>query len=280
MPDISKIILPSGTEYRIKDEVARSISGGGIQFRGITTTVLRDGSTATNYQIEGETIEVANGDLVIYNNKEFIYSVFDSCWHELGDNSSLGALAYQDDASASYTPEGTISIPTFTGDSGSVSVSGTPTGSVGITVGNGNTNYTPEGTVSKPNVNVTLSTATGYVADSATGGGTVTPGAAAQCSLPELTMTVTGEVLRISWDSGSFTANTPTTVQLPTFSQTTIASGVQSAGLDATPQFTGTPVDLEGTFTGNAMTSSGSFTPAGTVSRPAFTGTTDTITVV
>ena len=279
MPDISRIILPSGTEYRIKDEVARSISGGGIRFRGITTTVIGDGSTATHYQIEGETIEVANGDLVIYNHKEFIYSEFDSCWHELGDNSALGPLAYKENATTYYTPRGSISAQEFSGTSGNVSVTGTPTGSITVNVGDGQTNFTPEGTISRPNVNVTLNTSTGFIADSATGGGLVAPGIAAECSLPELTMTVTDEVLRISWDAGAFTANTPTTVQLPTFTQATIASGVQSAGLDATPQFTGTPVDLEAAFVGDNLVSTGSFTPEGTVSRPTFNGTTDEIVV-
>lgn len=278
MPDISKIILPSGSEYSIKDEVARSTAGGGIRFKGITSTILTDGSNATTYLLDGETVEAQNGDMVIYNTKEFIYSIHDSCWHEFGDNSSFGALAYKENAVANYTPEGTISEQLFTGTQGNLSVSGTPTGNVEISIGQGTTNFTPEGTITKPNVTVTLDSSTGYVADDATGGGTVTPGAAAQCTMPVLNCTVENEALTIGWTAGNFTPNTPTTVQLPTFTQKTIASSVASASLDATPEFTGTAVDLEATFIGANMTATGTYTPEGVVSRPTFQGTLSTIT--
>lgn len=74
MPDISKITLPSGTTYDIKDAVARQGVAGGIQFRGVTTTVITDGSTTTSYVIDDVTKTAANGDMVIYGNKEFVYS--------------------------------------------------------------------------------------------------------------------------------------------------------------------------------------------------------------
>lgn len=279
MAELSKIILPNGNEYTLKDEVARSAVAGGVNFRGVTTTVLMDESTITTYKIDDDTLTAQNGDLVVYNKKEFIYSSADSAWHEMGDNSSFKNLAYSDEASATYTPAGDVSQPEFTGQQGNISVSGTPTGSVRISKGEGTTNYTPEGTISKPNVNVELDVEQAYVASSATGGGTVTPGSAAQCTLPSLEFTVVGENLTIGWTEGSFTTNTPTTVNLPTFSEKTIAKDVKSAGLDATPTFTGTAVDLEATFTGSSMESTGTYTPEGTVSQPTFEGTEATITV-
>jgi hypothetical protein len=45
MPDISKIKLPSGTIYDIKDSVARSIIGGAIIIRGTSITSLSDNAT-------------------------------------------------------------------------------------------------------------------------------------------------------------------------------------------------------------------------------------------
>lgn len=53
--------------------------------------------------------------------------------------------------SSSYTPSGEISTPVFTGTQGSISVSGIPTGNISFDIGSGNVNYTPAGTVSTPN---------------------------------------------------------------------------------------------------------------------------------
>lgn len=279
MADISKIKLPSGTTYDIKDSVAREQMAGGVHFRGVTTTALADESTTSSYTIGTETKTAANGDLVVYNKKEFLFSSSDNKWHELGDNSSFKALAYKDTASASYTPAGSVSQPTFTGTEKTMSMKGTPAGSIAITTGSGTANYTPQGAVSQPAVNVTLNTATKYVAGSATGGGSVTAGSAAECTLPTMGMSVANEVLTVTWGAGSFTANTPTAVTLPTFSSQTIGTGVKSAALASAPAFTGTAVDLEATFTGSELTVSGAYKPEGTVSKPSFTGTAATITV-
>ena len=113
MPDISKITLPSGTTYDIKDAVARQGVAGGIQFRGFTTTTITDGSTTTSYVVDGVTKTAANGDMVISGNKEFVFSTEDNKWHELGDTTDLGDLAYKDSASGSYTPAGSVSAPTI-----------------------------------------------------------------------------------------------------------------------------------------------------------------------
>lgn len=213
------------------------------------------------------------------------------------------------------TPSGTVSQPTFTGTQGNVSVSGTPAGSVSqptftgnqmtmtasltptgsVSAGSGTPNYTPAGSVSAPTVNVTPYTDTIYEAGSGTGGGSVTPGAAASCTLPGLSMSVTGEKLIVNFTPGSFTPNTPTQVTLPSFTPKTVATGIQSATASQ-PTFTGTgtrltfsgeqsSVTLTGTpsgtvsqptFTGSQMTASGTFTPSGTVSQPTFVGTEQT----
>lgn len=113
MADISKIRLPNGTEYYFKDEVARDIAGGGLQFKGVTTTPLSDGSATTTISIGGSNVTAANADMVVYGNKEFVFSTTDNKWHELGDNTSLKALAYLDSASATYTPAGSVGTPTI-----------------------------------------------------------------------------------------------------------------------------------------------------------------------
>lgn len=296
MPEISKITLPSGTTYDLKDATARAAIAGGTSFLGITTTALTDGSEATTIVIGGEDVSAINGGIAIYQNKEFIYSNTDSKWHEIGDTTDLGDLAYKDSASGNYKPEGTVSKPTFTGNSltstgtftpdgtvskptftgteGNVSVSGTPAGTIGV--GTGSANYTPGGTVSTPTITVTPASSTGYVAGSATGGGTVTAGTAAQATMPTLQTSVSNENLVLSWTAGSFTPNTPTAVKLPSFTSKTIVTGIKSA-TSSQPSFTGDGVNLK--FTGTTMSSSGKFTPSGSVSQPTFTGSSGSVSV-
>ena len=152
MPEISRITLPDGNTYTLKDSVARSGAGGGLLFRGVTTSNITDGSSLTTIEVDGQTITVENGDLVIKGTKEFVFSTVDNKWHEFGDNSPFGALAYADTASGIYTPAGTVSQPEFTGSQSSVTIT---------TTANANGNYRPAGTVSQPTFTGTSSTFTG-----------------------------------------------------------------------------------------------------------------------
>lgn len=203
MAEISQITLPSGTTYDIKDTTARQAAAGGIIFRGITTTALTDGSSTNPITIGGESYTAVNGDLVIYNNKEFLFSTSDDKWHEFGDTTGLGSLAYKNSATGTFTPSGTVS---------------------------------------KPNVTVTPGTTTIKEVDSdgsVTAGTANTPTAV---TLPVLTATVSNEVLTLSWSAGSVTpgtAGTPTAVTLPTSKQTSVMTSA-TAELDSTPSFTGT----------------------------------------
>lgn len=272
MPEISKITLPSGTTYDIKDATARAAISGGTVFLGITATPLTDGASTSPIIIDGESVNAINGGIVIYNNKEFIYADVDSKWHEIGDTGNLGALAYKDNATGTFTPSGTVSQPTFSGSSTTSTGKYTPSGTVSQPTftgseGSVSVSGTPSGSISTPTITVTADTTTKYVADSTTGGGSVTDGSAASCTLPVLTTSVANETLTIGWSAGSFSANTPTVVTLPTFSSQTIAVGIDSASAS------------QPTFTGAVMTASGNFTPEGTVSKPSFTGTEGDISV-
>lgn len=198
MPDISKITLPTGTTYNIKDAVARQQIAGGVSFVGVTTTPLTDGASTNPITINGESYTATNGNLVVYGDAEFIFD--GSVWYKFGDTGDLGDLAYKDSATGSYTPEGTVSAPTVT---------------------------------------VTPATETVYVPSSATGGGSVTAGTAASCTLPTLEVSVSNETMSLNWTAGSFTANTPTDVTLPTFAGQTVVSGIDSATASQ-PTFSGT----------------------------------------
>lgn len=148
MADISQITLPNGTTYDIKDSVARASAGGGLQFRGVTTTTITDGATTTTYTINGTNHTAANADMVVYGNKEFIFTTADNKWHELGDNTSLGALAYKD--SGTYKRTTAVSVSTNTTEDKATSVTGTP-----VLPNGGPADYTPAGTIGLTTSNTT-----------------------------------------------------------------------------------------------------------------------------
>lgn len=282
MADISKITLPNGTTYNIKDATARSdiedIRGaiaGGVTFMGETSTALTDGATTTSIVINSKTVTAVKGYLVVYNSKEFVFD--GEKWIEMGDLSAFKALAYKDSASASYKPAGTVSKLTFTGTATTSTGKFTPAGSVGLTTSNktaavskassGDATYTPEGTVAAPTISVKTAGSTTTV-NSITAVGT----------LPTLTTTVANENLTIAFDQGT----------LPTKGANTTVKTGDAAYQASAPAFTGTgarlvtgniAVPTSASFTGTEGNVSVSGTPAGTVSQPTFTGTQATITV-
>lgn len=113
MPEISKITLPSGTTYDLKDSTARAAMSGTIVIKGTTTTALTDEATTNPIVIDGDSYTAVANDAVFYGKKEFVFD--GTKWHEFGDMSGLGALATKDSASGTYTPAGNVSVtPTTT----------------------------------------------------------------------------------------------------------------------------------------------------------------------
>lgn len=139
MADISKIKLPSGTEYNIKDAEARSqiqaLTGGdAVVFIGVSTTAITDGGTETP-TVDGNLITPATGQLFFYGTQELIWGN-DSKWHALGSLDTLGALAYKN--SGTYTKVQSITVTTKTSTNKTAAVS----------AGEGETTYTPAGSMS------------------------------------------------------------------------------------------------------------------------------------
>ena len=296
MADISKITLPSGTTYNIKDAQARSdiaaMSASKI-YIGESQTAITDGATIAEitvlYNGNTSTVIPVAGQFVTRGAAEYVVGQ-DNVWHKFGDTSDHGKLAYKDSATGKVTAAGSVSQPSFTGTKTTITTSITPKGSVAISTaapaGSQAATYTPSGTVSKPtfsgtagtvNVSgtpkgtVSIGTGTGTANYTPAGSVSVTPTVTMNTAtvnsitdvgtLPSLTTSVSGETLTIGWSAGT----------LPTKgANTTVATSVKSA--TATGSFTGTGVQLTGSFTGQASSSSGSFTPSGTVSQPSFTG--------
>lgn len=287
MAEISKITLPSGTTYDIKDAVARQTAAGGIQLKGTTTTALTDECTTNPITINGDSYTAVNQDAVFYGKKEFVFD--GTKWHEFGDMSGLGALATKDSVSASYTPAGTVSQPSFTGSASSVTISSEDSQSG---------NYQPKGTVSQPTFTGSASSVT--ISASTSSSGNYTP--AGSVSAPTISVSSAGSTASITpvdsvGSMPTFTVGTGdnsetliiTNGTAPSFG-TAVTVKTGDASYEASqPEFTGTKVQLSGsttpsgtvsqpTFTGTKVQLSGSTTPSGTVSQPSFTGTAATIT--
>lgn len=110
MADISRITLPSGTTYEIKDAVARMNQSGAMHYLGITSTAITDGSTTATITIDSQTVTLGTSDagaVVIYGEREYVWN--GSKWQEFGSTGSLKALAFKDSASGAYTPAGSCS---------------------------------------------------------------------------------------------------------------------------------------------------------------------------
>ena len=185
MADISKITLPSGSTYDLKDKWARdqiaSLSGY-TYYMGVTTTALSDGSTTNPVIINGSSVTANTGGICTYQSKEFIWN--GTAWQEFGDLSALGDLAYADTASTSYTPQGSVSA-SFSGNITQIKVTnagGTaepdayvPSGTISGTTFTGASmtstgSFTPAGNVSLTNGNQTVA-----VSKAASGTTTYTP---------------------------------------------------------------------------------------------------------
>ena len=158
MAQISKITLPSGVTYDLKDAQARSdiealqtSVTGGMHYIGVTTTALTDGATTSPIKVNNVNVTPKAGDIVMYGSLEFVWASSDGKWHEFGSTGSLKSLAFKDRASGSYTPEGSIS-PTFKGSSAGVNISVT---------NNTSGNYTPAGTITAPTFTGKSMTSTG-----------------------------------------------------------------------------------------------------------------------
>ena len=222
-----------------------------MHYLGVTTSAIIDGSSTNPIAISGESVTAKAGDVVIYGDMEFIFSDTDNKWHEYGSTGSLKALAFKDEASGDYTPAGSVSQPTFTGNEVDVditvaaSASGnyTPGGTVSKPTFTGNElsssgSFTPDGSVSFTNQNVTTTVSKALSGETTyTPEGTVTPtvtltnttvnsitdvGTLPTCTMPILETTVANENLSISWTDGTFAAGT-----LPTKgADVSVATGV------------------------------------------------------
>ena len=133
MAEISKIKLPSGNVYELKDQVARDLIAA-LQstsyFLGVTTTPLSDGATTNPIEVNGESVTAVNGNMAVIDQAEYIFD--GTKWLLVGDLSSLGTLAYKNTVSLAKGSGDNVlgEATTFTAAPSAVSFSGGATDSV------------------------------------------------------------------------------------------------------------------------------------------------------
>ena len=298
MANIKQITLLDGVTYDIVDAGARELIEelqAYTDYLGVTTTELTDGATTNPITINSKSVTAVKGNIVNYGSKEFIFN--GTAWQEFGDLSALGDLAYKDDASATYTPAGTVSQPTFSGSELTSTGSFTPAGGVEISLGTGSANYTPSGSVSQPTFSGSELTSTGSFTPSGSvaisvGSGTANYTPAGSVSQPtfsgsELTstgsFTPSGSVTITQEETGTANYTPAGTVSTPTITVTPATDSVYSiTDVGSLPSLTMT-VDANENLTisfaqgtlptkGSAQTVVSGITSA-TSSQPTFTGT-------
>lgn len=239
MANIYQITLPSGNVYNLKDLEARQ-----------DIENLKSSVTGAMHYIGVTSSELSDGDatnpIVIAGNNVTPKS---------GDVAISGQKEFvfsdSDNKWHEYGSTGSLKALAF---KDTASGNYTPHGEVSQPTFNGNTlestgKYTPDGTVE---TNVDLNTTVVNSIDSV--------GILPSCTFPAFTATVENENLTLSWAAGTFSPG-----ELPVRGKdTTVATTVKQV----TSDFTGTEGDL--TVSGK---------PSGTVSKPTFTGTQDTVIV-
>lgn len=289
MADISKITLPTGTTYDIKDQGARDLiaeMSGYTDFLGVTTTALTDGATTNPIKINNVDVTAKKGNIVTYGSAEFIFN--GTAWQAFGDLSGLGDLAFKDTASGS----GTVAVPktyttTVTPTTTTKYVAGSATGGGSaskstVTVSkaaSGTATYTPEGSVAAPTISVKTAGSTTTVKNP-TAKTVVTDMAVASPA----SATATGELVYCSVSNETLTLSKfiETTGASITTANVTVKNG--DAAYQATaPAFTGTGARLQtdsDVYTSVTMPSFSSQTIAsGIASATTTTATTENKTV-
>lgn len=274
--NISQVTLPNGDIVYIKDKEARDEIdklSAYTQFLGVTTTAIVDGTASAVVAIGGKDVTAKRGDIVIYNKvfnagtlqektvaQEFIYD--GEAWSLFGDLSAaanwLGDLAYNDTASADYTPEGSVNVvlnPTNATVIAQVTDAGTvPTyeATEATVVGQViNTGTVPTFEATEATVLIGVSTA-GTLPTFTPTSASVLTGVSTAGTLPSFTSTST-EVIA-----------TATQGELPTFSASLLTASVSGENLVFTlaengfnagvlPSFTTSNVVATTTFTAGSM---------------------------
>lgn len=280
-PYISKVTLPSGNTYNIKDAAAREAIAaleGGSYFLGVTTTPLTDQATTNPVTVDGQSVTVTNGNIVVYGNAEFIWN--GSKWIEFGDLSNLGQLAYKDSVSLNKGTGDNVlgEATTFTNASSAVTFSGGTTDKVLGSDATFSTTVTPSTTYIKATASGTAVGANGTAAAITGFGEHTTDTFVKSVSVTQGNKLVTTTVPNVTGNTNvsipNVTGNTTVTANKSTWAfamgsgtnaETLIISGGNGNDVTATNTTLGTALSASKVTLGTAITvATGSATSSGT----------------
>lgn len=209
-----------------------------------------------------------------------------SVTHKPAGTVTISTAAPTSEQTATYTPAGTVSKPTFTGTQATIDSSFTPagtvstptfTGSAATSQANSGTNQTVSLNTHKHSV-----TAAGTVSQPTFTGSSVTSSANSGNIVSSITTSITNRcfTFAINESTHTHTVTAAGTVSQPTFTGSAVTSdapastyGTSVAPGGHTHSVTATGSVSQPTFTGTAGTATATYTPAGSISQPTFTGT-------
>lgn len=115
-----------------KQYVDSAVSGlsGAMHFIGVSTTSISDGGTETP-TVDGETVTKVVGDVVLYGNKEFVWT--GSAWELLGDEGSYALKTVTITAGSGLTGGGDLSANRTISHSDTSTLSGAQGGTADVT---------------------------------------------------------------------------------------------------------------------------------------------------
>lgn len=121
-------VSKAGTSVGAELQAIKTAMSTGIHYRGVTTTALSDGATTNPITINGNSYTAVAGDLVIYDEYEFLFD--GTYWEKFGTDGTLKALAFADTATgtSSVSVTGTAAAQNFTGTQSTISISGNVSG--------------------------------------------------------------------------------------------------------------------------------------------------------
>ena len=314
MADISKVTLPNGSTYDIKDATARNqISSeaadrkatddrikysidelksnltGAMHYVGVTTTEITDGmstgdpkASTNKITISGNDYKPVAGDVVIYQDKEFVFHIEK---HTVGSTVAFKGVWNE------FGSTGSLKALAFK-DSASGTV--TPSGTVSTptftgTAGNVSVAYNDAindvliGSVVasyNPSSGYTLNTSNNRHSSNisltthVSGGKITTNPTTATIKQVSAVGTLPTFSATVDNETLSFNFNAGS---LPTTTNTSVITGVTATLINPTVEVSPFNISLE-LSQGNEVLN-GTFTPQGTISQPTFTGNASTVTV-
>lgn len=241
MAEISKITLPDGSSYNIKDTTARAeieaLAKIGVDIKVESTLPQASEDTMNSiYLVPSSNSSYQNTyDEYLTIKRLIMPNFYGYSWEKIG-STAVDLTNYVN----KKTDGVSLDFDTYSATTG-VAIADHTASIEGLSA---EASFVPQGTISAPTLDVSLNREQVYIAVSKTSEGSVTAGTigtAAECVLPVLTTSVSEETLTIGWTEGSFTANTPTTptsVTMPRFSAKSLVTSLGYARAEA-PVFTG-----------------------------------------